>query len=336
MPPLVSVIIPCFNQAPFIREAVQSVFAQSRQNFECIVVDDGSTDESSSVLLGLRQELGGRLVLLQHPGRANRGVSATRNLGLDRATGEYVAFLDGDDAWLPTKLEKQLAAFAQADSSVGLVFCDVLECAAPAGSPPMSGLPSTRRNDLKDIASRFAGPQGNALEQMLFEPPGHFQCWVPSPTPLVRRRLFADGLRFVGPPRLTVQFEDYLMWLMLAARCEFAALAEPLALYRVHPGQFLHGVRNAPEGPRLARVLRGHEQVLRILTKDCAALPRVQAAAPRLERKLVENVMRRAFEARCELLRLIWGLSLRHGQTLRMARIRAGRRLGRKKHGQAR
>jgi GT2 family glycosyltransferase len=102
MAPLVSVVIPTFNRWPLCREAVDSVLAQSRSDFEVIVVDDGSTDETSRELA----KIGSPLRLFT---RARTGVSAARNFGVRQARGRYVAFLDSDDLWLARKLERQIA-----------------------------------------------------------------------------------------------------------------------------------------------------------------------------------------------------------------------------------
>jgi glycosyltransferase involved in cell wall biosynthesis len=102
MPPLVSVIIPTYNRKTMLQEAVASVLAQSFRDFELIVVDDGSTDGTAA---DLRSRCEARLRVLE---QARRGVAAARNLGVRAARGEYIAFLDSDDTWLPRKLERQM------------------------------------------------------------------------------------------------------------------------------------------------------------------------------------------------------------------------------------
>lgn len=105
--PLVSVIIPSYNRAATIVKAIESVFAQTFEDFELIVVDDGSRDGPELDRI-LQRHADPRLRLARHP--VNRGVSAARNTGIDAARGRFVAFLDSDDAWLPAKLEEQVAA----------------------------------------------------------------------------------------------------------------------------------------------------------------------------------------------------------------------------------
>lgn len=109
-PPLVSVVICFLNGERFLAEAVDSVLAQKHRPLEILLVDDGSTDGSAAIAADYARRHP-FIRLLSHPGRANRGVSASRNLGLRTARGRYVAFLDADDVWLPGKLEAELRAF---------------------------------------------------------------------------------------------------------------------------------------------------------------------------------------------------------------------------------
>ena len=118
--PKVSVIIPCYNGEKFIGEAIESVLNQTYQDFEIIIVDDGSTDNSKTVIEHYLDDK--RVSYFQH--QENRGIARTRNSGIKRAKGEYIAFLDNDDIWLSSKLEEQLALFST--SEVGLVCCGML------------------------------------------------------------------------------------------------------------------------------------------------------------------------------------------------------------------
>ncbi len=104
---LVSAVIPCYRCAPTIRRAVESVASQTVKPLELILVNDGSADDTAAELRRLQSELGDwiRIVSLEK----NRGPAGARNAGWDLARGKYVAFLDADDTWLPTKIERQLA-----------------------------------------------------------------------------------------------------------------------------------------------------------------------------------------------------------------------------------
>jgi glycosyltransferase involved in cell wall biosynthesis len=117
MIPLVSVVIPCFNYGRFLPEAVDSVLSQGVTDLEVIIVDDGSTDETPEVVARLTDP---RIRAYRFQ---NGGNSAARNHGIELARGEFLAFLDADDRWLPGKLERQLALL-EAEPGVGMVFTD--------------------------------------------------------------------------------------------------------------------------------------------------------------------------------------------------------------------
>jgi len=107
--PLVSVIIPFWNTAGFLAEAIDSVLDQNYPNCEIVLVDDGSTDGSLKIAQEYSQRYPGKISILHHAGRQNCGISASRNLGLSRANGKYVCFLDSDDVFLPGKLDLEVA-----------------------------------------------------------------------------------------------------------------------------------------------------------------------------------------------------------------------------------
>lgn len=118
MAPTVSVIIPTYNRADLIERAVRSVLDQTFTDLECLVVDDGSTDETVSVVRSIDDD---RVTVIEHG--ENGGAAAARNAGIDASSGEYLAFLDDDDVWRPEKLAKQIDLLESAPDSVGLVYC---------------------------------------------------------------------------------------------------------------------------------------------------------------------------------------------------------------------
>ena len=114
--PLFSVIIPAYNREFMIGKVVQSVLGQTVRDFELIVVDDGSNDKTGEVVKGFQSDK------IKYYYQENQGAQVARNLGLAKASGEYVCFLDSDDLWLPTFLEEMYKAF-QHDGEVGCVYC---------------------------------------------------------------------------------------------------------------------------------------------------------------------------------------------------------------------
>jgi len=115
--PKVSVVIPVFNRGRFIRETIESVLGQTYRDLEVIAVDDGSQDDSRAIL----ESFGPSIRVIEHPGRENRGQSASINRGLREARGDFIGILDSDDLWLPDKLAVQVGYF-DAHPDVGLVY----------------------------------------------------------------------------------------------------------------------------------------------------------------------------------------------------------------------
>jgi len=132
--PLVSVIINFLNAGEFIQEAIESVFAQSYDNWELLLLDDGSTDTSTKVALGYAKRYPEKVRYLEHPEHRNRGAAVSRNLGISHAKGEYVAFLDADDVWLASKLEEQVAILGLRPEA-GMVYGSTLSWHSWTGTP---------------------------------------------------------------------------------------------------------------------------------------------------------------------------------------------------------
>jgi glycosyltransferase involved in cell wall biosynthesis len=119
--PLVSVVVSFFNAEKYIEEAIESVYDQTFTDYELILVDDGSTDASSKIAQCHAQFNADRVRYLSHRGHQNRGLAASRNLGVQRARGQYVALLDSDDVWLPHKLAEQISLI-EASSEAAMLY----------------------------------------------------------------------------------------------------------------------------------------------------------------------------------------------------------------------
>jgi glycosyltransferase involved in cell wall biosynthesis len=118
---LVSAIIIFLNAERYLEEAIASVFAQTYAHWELLLVDDGSTDGSTKLARQYAERYPEHVRYLEHPAHQNRGMSATRNLGVANARGRYIAFIDADDVWLPHKLEQQVAIL-EAHPQAGMVY----------------------------------------------------------------------------------------------------------------------------------------------------------------------------------------------------------------------
>lgn len=166
-PPTISVILPCYNAGPALRDAVESVRAQSRRDWELLVIDDGSTDGSASFVEDLgRRDIRVQLVTLPE----NRGAAAARNAGLARARGKYAAFLDADDAWHPEKLQRQIAAMQT--RKLTLSATAYLRENVGTGRRVMFGVPpvitreSLRRTNVMGFSTVIYDLEHHALRQM--------------------------------------------------------------------------------------------------------------------------------------------------------------------------
>ena len=209
--PAVSIVIPTYNRAALLREAVGAVLGQTFTDWELIVADDGSTDDTSGYL-GELSDPRIRSMVLPHSGSE----VVPRNAALQVARGEWVAFLDSDDVWLPSQLERQLEAMiehAACDwSYTGYALVDVRGELLPAPRSPVSWMMS-----------------GWILEPLL-----RFEIGVGIQTLLVRRSLLVElgGFDEDFPLRA-----DYDLTLRLAARSEAFARPDVLILVREHEGR---------------------------------------------------------------------------------------------------
>ena len=266
-PPRVSVIIPCYNHGRFVTDAVESVLRQTLADLEVIIIDDGSTDDSAAVIGGVRND---RVRVLR---TENRGVSAARNAGLDLAQGEFIAFLDADDAWEPAKLERQVALM-DAEPEVALVFTDLRRYSADGDIEERQ---FTFVPELAGIPSRVAAAGGGRV--ILGDPfvelgvLAQLPAWIQ--TNLVRASAVGD-LRFREELRLA---ED-LHYIMRCYRRGLAAyIDEPLVHVRRHDSNSYHG-----HGDMLVPVLAA----LRLLASEPLSVEHRRALSRRIARGWLE------------------------------------------------
>lgn len=204
---LVSVIIPSKNRPEFVLKTIESVIAQTYQNIEIIVVDDGSKTLLAPLL---EKAFGDLLRCVRHD--CSKGAPAARNTGANYAKGEYIAFLDDDDEWLSDKIEKQMSAFLKLGDEFGVVYCGYDYVVVDKIIPRLNIYHDVF--DLSVISLRG--------------------CPVGSPTPIMRRIYFEKIGGFdVGLPAC----QDWDLWIRLSRVCKFYPVKESLALYRVHGEQ---------------------------------------------------------------------------------------------------
>jgi glycosyltransferase involved in cell wall biosynthesis len=247
--PLVSTIIIFLNEERFIQEAIRSVFAQTYENWELLLVDDGSTDGSTQIALSYAEQYSEKVRYLEHPGHQNRGMSASRNLGIEHAKGEYIALMDSDDVWLAHKLEQQVPIL-ESYPEAGMLYGNTQYWYSWTGNPE-----DMRRDFVPDL-----GVQANVL----FEPPkllltllrpleSTINPWGSATTPcpsdlLVRRKILKriGGFEedFIGAYQL---YEDqaFLSKVYLKEPVFVAGKSECWDRYRLHPDSLSSVVKKA-------------------------------------------------------------------------------------------
>lgn len=216
----VSVIIPAYNAARTVKDTIRSAVEQTLRPMEIIVVDDGSTDGTGGAV---EAEFGTAVRLIRQD---NAGVAEARNRGIAEARGEYIQFVDSDDMLMPTKLARSVEACLAQDADVS--YGPARYVAADGVTPVPMVFPPL--------------PSGDILLEWLKGTMANGTYGVAS-TMFVRR----DALAAVGAfEKSCTPCEDWDMWIRLAAKYRFAALDEPLVIYRVVPGSLSsHALRMA-------------------------------------------------------------------------------------------
>jgi glycosyltransferase involved in cell wall biosynthesis len=203
--PKVSVVIPAYNAMPYLPRTLESVLSQTFHDFEVIVINDGSSDETEQ---WVSQVTDPRVKLIS---QENKGLAGARNTGIADAQGEYLAFLDADDLWEPTKLEKQALLLDQ-NSEVGLVYTWVAYI-----------------TDQGEYTGRVVKYQAEGDVWQELTQRNIIEC---GSVAMVRRCCFETvGLFDWNLSSFNVN-EDWDMWLRIAARYPFKVVKEPLAYYR--------------------------------------------------------------------------------------------------------
>lgn len=206
--PRVSVVMAAKNYARFLPEAVESVRAQTFADWELLIIDDGSSDNTPEVVRPFLSDPRVRYF------RADRlGQSRAKNLGIGLSRGEFVAFLDADDAWEPTKFEKQLALFTNRPN-VGVVFC-------------RRSMMDEKGTPLARPAGTVPPPRGEVLREMFVQ---NFVCFSSA---IVRRAVFSRTGAFDPQWDLAIDFD---LWLRVAKHYEFDYVDEELVRYRTGHG----------------------------------------------------------------------------------------------------
>jgi glycosyltransferase involved in cell wall biosynthesis len=203
----VSVLMPCFNSERFIELAIESVLNQTYRNFELIILDDGSTDKTKSIIEGFQDP---RIILFSE--NENKGIVFQLNKGIKHASGEYIARMDADDISLPERFQKQIEFLENPENHK----IDVL------GTDAVS-IGSSRK---PIIHHNYVPKQISFLL--------NFKCPILHPTVMMRKSIFDTGLRYSEDFKYA---EDYALWRTVDKGCNIAILANQLLMYRIHNAQ---------------------------------------------------------------------------------------------------
>ncbi|XQW85353.1 glycosyltransferase family 2 protein [Thalassotalea piscium] len=207
MSKLISVVVPVYNGAEYLTKTVESILAQDHDELELLLINDGSSDNSKELIEALAE----KDTRIKAFTKANGGVANARNFGVEQAQGDFIAFCDQDDLWLPTKLSKQLPLFS--NDKIGLVYTGAIADYVLYG-----------KQSKPNFDSKF---RGNVFEKLTQQ--NMFTCC----TAMVRKSFlkevggFDDDLALMG-------VDDWHLWLKLALVCEFDFVPEHLAIHVFH------------------------------------------------------------------------------------------------------
>lgn len=205
--PFVSVLMPVFNGERYVKEAIQSILDQRFCNFEFVIINDGSTDNSAAIL-EYYQRLDQRIKVFT---QTNQGIAAARNNAWRLAQGKYIAWADADDISLPDRLGKQVV-FLESHPKVGVCGTWVKTIGQPSG-----------------LIWKYPLDDATLRSRLLFESP------IANPSVMMRRALFSHNrleYNLAYPPA-----EDYDFWIQASESCQLANLPQVLVLYRLHRSQ---------------------------------------------------------------------------------------------------
>ncbi len=239
--PLISVIIPTYNRALTLQATIQSVLRQTYKEFEIIIIDDGSTDDTEQIINDFNDK---RITYIRQD---HRSASFARNKGIENAKGAYIAFLDSDDIWLPTKIEKQLGVFKNSKFNPGIVYCGIGYINESGEKTRGKKLPAYKGN----IFLYLLGARRNVVTGV-------------GSTVLVKRECFDKcGLFNEDMPYR----EDLELLIRISRKFTFDYVSEPLAKIRIHNKRMSSNIDSIIKGrdmlfEKIHNDLKKHRRVL--------------------------------------------------------------------------
>ena len=249
--PTVSVIIPTYNSEKFLRRTVDSVLNQTFQDFELILVDDHSSDRTVSIIRDYQNnnaKIKGVFSDQNHGGPAQ-----PKNIGIQAASGQYIAFLDHDDEWLPNKLAQQVEALNSLPAEFAMVACNII----------IKNLETSREKKYDIYSKNSAGTQANlAAGNFIFTT----SCI------LVRKKI----LEQVGGFDATLKFaDDWDLWLRIITHSKLAVANDYLIIYYIHSGNRMQSVNPKLEAAELTQILEKHRELFKKFRAEDRILTRI-------------------------------------------------------------
>jgi glycosyltransferase involved in cell wall biosynthesis len=215
--PLVSVVITCYNYGKYLAGCIESVLGQTFKDYDIIIVNDGSTDETDAVAeMFLHHEK------IHYIKQRNAGQANSKNTGIENSRGKYLAFLDADDVWEQSKLEKQIPLFS--DPQVGVVYSKARYIEEHVAELDF------------ELSGEYLKPRSGNVTQYLF-----FDNFVPFSSSVVRRECLQEFGGFDESLKMGI---DWDLWLRCSTKYKFDYIDETLLVYRLgHPGQMSKNTR---------------------------------------------------------------------------------------------
>lgn len=242
----VSIVTPVYNAEKYIAKSIESVLNQTYQDFELIIINDGSKDNSEQIIQKYLND-----TRIKYFPQENKGESVARNRGLDIAQGEYIAFLDADDMYYPNKIEEQLNFFNKNDD-VDVVYTDI-QIIDELGN---------NQNELK--SEEIILNQNNFIASMLY------RQLIPGPAAIMlRRKCIDNGLRY---PENYLNAEDYMFTIQLALNFNFRYLPKKLYFYRRHKNNLTNNhIKQVESECRIIKSL-GTQKIINIVRNTSYAI----------------------------------------------------------------
>lgn len=205
--PTVSVNICCYNGEKYLREALDSIINQTYKDWELVIINDGSTDSTESII----KEYIDRGYPIVYHYQENHGLGYSRNEALKRSSGEFIAFIDQDDIWMPEKLEKQIPIFEK-DEEVGIVFCNTIFF--------------NDRGFQKAVYKKWKPPRGRVFAELLSN------YFLALPSVIIRKKSIETTGEWFDPTFKVI--EEYDLFLRISYTWKIDYVDEPLAKWRMH------------------------------------------------------------------------------------------------------